>query len=141
MSYRITKDYVWAGEIDDHRGALAEKLMALGEGGLNLELITSRRTSPGRGVLFVSPLKTLEEVETAERAGLPTENSFHIIRVQGPNAPGLGARIAHALADAGLNMRDFTAAALGKEAVTNIALDSDDDADRAREVLEKALNG
>lgn len=141
MKYRITKEYVWAGTIPDHPGALAEKLRALSSGGLNLELIVSRREKPGLGVMFVSPLRTLEEVETAEKAGLSTKNSFRIIRVRGPNAVGLGARIGAALAEAGLNVRDFTAAALGDQSVTNIAFDNDADGDRAKQILEQVLAG
>ena len=139
MKYRITKEYVWVGQIPDHPGALAEKLRALSAGGLNLELILSRRDKPGSGLMFISPLRTLEEVETAEKAGLSTKNSFRIIRIKGPNTVGLGARITAALAEAGVNMRDFSAAALGEQAVTNIAFDNDADGDRAKEILERVL--
>ena len=139
MKYRVTKEYVWVGEIPDHPGALAEKLRALSTGGLNLELIVSRRTGSGRGLMFISPLRTLEEVDTAERIGLTTQNSFRIVRVSGPNTVGLGARITGALAAAGLNVRDYTAAALGDQHVTNIAFDSDADSDRAKAVLEREL--
>lgn len=139
MSYRVTKEYVWVGVISDHPGALAEKLRSLSEGGLNLELITTRRDQPGRALMFVSPLRTMEQVEIAERAGLSTENAFRIIRIKGPNAVGLGARIATVLAEGGLNVRDYSAAALGEESVTNIAFDSDEDGDRAKALLEEAL--
>lgn len=139
MKYRITKEYVWVGQIPDHPGALAEKLRALSAGGLNLELILSRRDKPGSGLMFISPLRTLEEVETAEKAGLATKNSFRIIRIKGPNVVGLGARITAALAEAGLNMRDYSAAALGEQAVTNIAFDNDADGDRAKQILERVL--
>ena len=139
MSYRVTKEYVWVGEIPDRVDALAEKLRTLSKGGLNLELIVSRRDRPGWGVMFVSPLRTMEEVETAEKAGLSTEKAFRIIRVKGPNVVGLGAKIATALAEAGLSVRDFTAAALGDQSVTNIAFDSDEDGDRAKAILERLL--
>ena len=139
MTYRITKEYVWVGAIPDHPGALAEKLRALSAGGLNLELILGRPDQPGRALLFVAPLRSLEEVEIAERAGLATESAFRIIRVKGPNSAGLGARVAAALADAGLNLRDFSAAALGDQAVINIAFDNDADGDRAKAILERVL--
>ncbi|MCK4343007.1 MAG: hypothetical protein KAY37_14935 [Phycisphaerae bacterium] len=139
MSYRITKEYVWAGAIADQIGALAEKLRALSAGGLDLELIVTRREQPGRGVMLVSPLRTMEELETAERAGLATENSYRIIRIKGPNVTGLGAKIAGALAEAGLSFRDYTAAALGDQSVTNIAFDNDEDSDRAKAILERVL--
>jgi hypothetical protein len=78
-------------------------------------------------------------VETAEKAGLSTKNSFRIVRIKGPNTVGLGAKIAGALAEAGVNVRDWTAAALGDQAVTNIAFDSDADGDRAKAILERVL--
>ncbi len=141
MSYRITKEHVWVGPVDDRPGALAEKLHDLAEGGLNLELIISRRDWSGVGLLFVSPLRTLDELEVAAQAGLSQEKSIRTIRIEGPNAKGLGSRIAGAIADAGLNMRGFSAAALGEQSVTNIAFDNDADGDRAREILDKLLNG
>ena len=139
MSYRISKEYVWVGVIPDHPGALAEKLRALSEGGIDLELITTRRDQPGSVLLFVSPLRTMEQVEAAERAGLSTENAFRIIRIQGPNSAGLALRVADALAEAGFNLRDFTAAALGDEGVINVAFADDEDSDRALPLLTRLL--
>jgi len=140
MAYEITKEYVWAGSIPDEPGALASRLEALRIGGLNLELILARRAGPGEGALFVAPLRSLEDIEVAERAGLSTEQAFRIIRVRGPNVIGLGARVATALAQAGVNLRDFSAAALGEQAVIHIAFDCDEDGDRAVEILNRLLN-
>lgn len=139
MSYRISKEYVWVGVIADRPGSLAEKLQALRAGGLNLEFITTRRDRAGQALLFVSPLRSMEDIETAERAGLSTENAFRIIRICGPNAPGLGARVSQALAAEGLDMCDFTAAAIGDVSVINIAFDTLEDGDRAQEVLQRLL--
>lgn len=139
MSYRITKEYVWVGAVPDQIGALAEKLKSLSAGGLDLELIVSRRTRPGEGLVFISPLRTMEELEAAEKLGLAVQNSYRILRIKGPNVQGLGARIAGALAAAGLSVREYTAAALGEQSVTNISFDNDEDTDRAKQILEKAL--
>lgn len=141
MGFRISKEHVWVGVIADRADALADKLRQLREGGLNLELIISRREQPGRALLFVSPLRTVEEIDYAEKVGLSRSGSFLALRIQGPNEPGLGARIAGTLGEAGLNMRGFTAAALGDLQVTNIAFDQRAMADRAKEALEKELNG
>ena len=140
MTFRITKEYVWAGVIPDRPDALAEKLRALNEGGLNLEIIIGRRDWSGQGMLFVSPLRTIEEIEAAERAGLAKADSFLALRIAGPDVPGVAARISSALAEAGLNLRGYTAAALGDQHVTYLALDSKHDVDRAKEVLEAALS-
>lgn len=139
MTYRITKEHVWVGAIPDRADALAEKLRALRDGGLNLELILARRTGAGHGLLFVAPLRTLEEITAAEKAGLVRSATMKTIRIEGPNVAGLGAKITTALAEAGLNIREYAAAALGDRCVTNIAFDNDAEGDRARELLLKAL--
>lgn len=136
MKCRITKEHVWGGALDDRPGALADKLAALRDGGLDLELIIARRDWSGVGLLFISPLRTLAELETAERAGLTRDQTITTLRIEAPNRLGLGARIAGALAEAGVNPQSYSALALGDKSVTNIAFDNDNDSRRAREVLE-----
>jgi hypothetical protein len=139
MAYEITKEHVWVGAIPDKPGALAEKLRSLSDAGLDFELIISRREMPGRALLFISPLRSLEEIIAAEEAGLAQENSLRTIRITGPNVRGLGARITGALSQAGINMHGYSAAALGDQSVTNIAFDTEADADLAIAALEKEL--
>jgi hypothetical protein len=138
-NYRITKEHVWGGVIADHKGALAEKLQALSAGGLNLELIIARRESSGRGTLFISPLRTLSELDNAEKAGLAKAGHMRTLRIEAPDVPGFGAKVTTLLADAGINLVGYAALALGGRCVTSIAFDSDADADRARAVLERTL--
>jgi len=139
MPYRVTKEHVWVGVIPDRPDALGEKLRALRDGGLNLELILARRGEAGQGLMFIAPLRTLEEIAAAEKAGLKRASTMKIIRVEGPNVPGLAAKITTILAEAGLNIREYAAAALGERCVTSVAFDDDGDLDRAREILQKAL--
>jgi hypothetical protein len=140
MAYQVTLEHVWVGAIPDRPAALGEKLKELALGGINLELIIGRREMPGRALLYISPLRTLDEIKRAERTGLSRENSMRTLRIEGPNRPGLGAKIAGALADAGINIASFTAAALGNLHVTNIGFDHPDDVDRAKAILEKVLS-
>lgn len=139
MSYTITKEHVWVGVIDDRPGALCEKLQALSDGGVNLELIITRRDRADRAVLFVSPIQTREAVEVAGGAGLSIAESMHNIRIAGPNVVGIGARITGALARAGINLRGYSAAALGELHVTNLAVDTLGDLEQALEVLGQEL--
>ncbi len=141
MSYRITKEHVWVGALDDRTGALAEKLQALSEGGLSLELIISRRQAIGGGLLFVSPLRTLEEIEIAQQAGLARDHSFRAVRIEGPDMRGLGARIAKVASDANVSLRGFSALALGDRQVTTLAFDNSDDCDKVKKLLEAELGG
>lgn len=140
MDFKITKEYVWVGAIPDKSGAMAERLRALHEGGLDLEFILGQRDWSGSGMLFVSPLRTEEEIEVAQRAGLPIRDSFLALRVDAPNVPGIAARMATALAEAGLNLRGYTAAAFGERCVTSIAFDNRDDVDKGMETLERLLS-
>ena len=139
MSYEVTKEYVWVGAIPDRPHELAEKLNTLKKAGLNLELIVARREMPGRALLFVSPLRNLEEFEIAENAGLAIQEDVRAIRVTGPDASGIGARIAGAISGANLNMRGFTATSLGDRMMVVVAFDNEADADDALDLVTREL--
>lgn len=141
MAYSITKVDVWAGEIADRPGGLAGTLTALKEAGANVEFLVARRApdKPGTGVVFVTPIKGAKQKAAAQQAGLATSESLHSVRVEGPDRPGLGAKMAEAIAAADINIRGISAAALGRRAVTYFAFDSKTDSDTAVRVLRKAL--
>ena len=139
MSYRITNEYVCGGAISDKTEALAETLRTLTEAGLDLEMIMSRRDQSGWSLMFVSPLRTMQEIEAAEKVGLRREGSLQTLRIEGPNARGVGARIMSALAKEGLQVRGYWALSLGDQCVTDIAFDSEEDQMKAKALLEKEL--
>ena len=141
MPYAVRNVDVWVAEIDDRPGGLAEKLEALAKAGANIEFIISRRApeKPGKGVVFLTPIKGARQKAAASEAGLSTTSSLHSVRVEGPDRPGLGNTMTRALADAGINLRGASAAALGRRSVTYFAFDSADDAGNAIKLLKKAL--
>jgi hypothetical protein len=141
MPYSIRKVDVWAAEIDDRPGGLAEKLEALAKAGASLEFIISRRApdKPGKGVVFLTPVRGAKQTRAAIDAGLGTTDSLHSVRVEGPDRPGLGTKMTRPLADAGINLRGLSAAALGRKSVAYFAFDSADDAANAIKLLRKAL--
>ncbi len=141
MAYTIKKVDVWAGEIADRPGGLGEKLSALGNAGANLEFLVSRRApdKPGTGVVFVTPVRGAKQKKAAQEAGLNTTDSLHSVRVEGPDRAGLGMKMTSALADANINLRGVSAAALGRRAITYFAFDNASDADAAIRALKKAL--
>jgi hypothetical protein len=49
----------------------------------------------------------------------------------------MGAKIAEAIADEGISLRGFSAAAIGRKFVCHIALDKSEDATRVRRILKK----
>ncbi len=141
MAYAISKVAVWAGEITDRPGGLGSTLTALNSAGANIEFIVARRApdKPGTGVVFLTPVKGTKQKAAAQNAGLATSESLHSVRIEGPDRPGLAGKMADALAEADINLRGVSAAALGRRAVTYLAFDSSADADAAVRVLRKAL--
>jgi len=139
MKLKVSKTDTWASMIDDRPGGLAGKLAALAAAGANLEFVIARRAPEqrGSGVVFVTPLKGARQLKAAAAAGFQKTASLHSLRVEGVDKPGAGAKMTRALADAGINLRGFSAAALGKRYVTHLALDTIQDAARAAAVLRK----
>lgn len=139
MALKVGKADVWAVTIDDRPGGAAEKLETLARAGANLEMVLARRTAeqPGKGVMFVTPLKGKKAVEAAQQAGMGKPESIHSVRIEGGDKPGLGSKIAATLRDAGINFRGMSGIAIGKKFVSFIALDSADDQARAIAALKK----
>ena len=88
-------------------------------------------------MVFVTPLKGAKQTRAATAAGFSTTESLHSVRAEGPDRPGLGAKMTQALAAAGINLRGLSAASLGKRCVVYLSLDSADDALRAIRTLRK----
>ena len=139
MALKVTRVDTWAATIEDRPGGLARKLRALAEGGANLEMVIARRSPerPGQGVVFVAPVKGVRQSRAAVAAGFTRAGTLHTVRAEGPDKPGLGARIALALAGAGVNLRGLSAAAIGKKCIVYLAVDAADDAATAAGVLKK----
>jgi len=139
MGLQVERTNIWAASIDDRPGALAEKLSALSEAGANLEFVIARRTPErrGKGVVFVTPLKGAKELRAAKRAGFARATSLHSLRAEGPDKPGAGAKVAAALAEAGINLRGLSAAAIRRRFVCHLAFDKAADAAKAARILRK----
>ncbi len=128
---------VWAVAIEDRPGGLANVLASLRDAGADLQFIIARRApdEPGKGVLFVTPLQGDREIAAAAQMGFNVTHTLHSVRVLGRDRPGIAAELARKLADAGINLRGFSAAVIGTQFVAYGALDSQRDADRAIEIL------
>lgn len=139
MAYTIEKIDVWEGTVEDRSGGLADKLEPLAQAGVSLEFLLARRSEPGKGLLFLFPIKGAAQTRAAIAAGLCKATDVVALRVEGPDKPGLGANISRALGKAGISMRGMSAVALGRRCVVYISLDTADDAVKGRRVLAKAL--
>jgi hypothetical protein len=139
MALKVSKADVWAVTIDDRPGGAAEKLETLSKAGASLEMVLARRTAeqPGKGVMFVTPVKGKKALEAAQQAGMGKPENFHSVRIEGGDKPGLGAKIARALGEAGVSFRGISGVAIGKKFVSFVALDSADDQAKAIAALKK----
>ena len=137
MKLDVTRVDVWAASIKDRPGGLAKKLDALAQAGTDLEFAIARRESkkPGKGVVFVTPIKGARQIRAAKKAGFAKTVSLRGLRIAATDKPGLGAQLTRRLADAGINLRGLSAASIGRRAIFHLAFDSADDANKAFRLL------
>ena len=141
MAFEITRVDIWAGEVNDRLGTLADMLEAVTGAGADLDFIIVRPSpvKSGTGILYVAPLFGPEQEQAAEGVGLAKSSHIEALRVTGPDKPGLGANIARMLASNGLNISGFTAGRMGDRCVVYIRFESEADLSGASEVLIAAL--
>ena len=142
MALQIIREEIWAAEIDDRAGGLAEVLGQLADGGADLQAVLARRQpeKPGTGVTFVAGIKGRKPQDAARSAGFSPADSVVGLRIEGPDKPGLGARLTCAIADAGVSMRGLSASVMGNKFVAHLSFDSEEEANRAAKAI-KSVNG
>lgn len=137
MRIDIDRVVVWAAGMDDRPGGLAEKLDVLAQADIDLEFVNARRSpdKPGKGVVFVMPIKGAKQVRTAKKAGFEKTKSLHGIRIATGNKPGFSSELAQKIAGAGINLRAFSGASIGNRAMFYLAFDSEADANKALKLI------
>ncbi|NPT54215.1 ACT domain-containing protein [Paraburkholderia elongata] len=140
MDLLVEQVDVWAATIQDRPGGLAEALATLRHAGADLQFIIARRApeDPGKGVVFVTPLRGDREIRAAAQVGFNVTRSLHAVRVMGPDRPGVAAELTQQLADGEISLRGFSAAVIGTQFVAYVAVDSLDDVRKTVEILKKA---
>jgi len=139
MAAKVSKVDLWMAVVDDRAGGAADKLEPLSLAGANFEFVFARRApeQPGKGLMFVTPVKGAKVVKAAVAAGFSKSDSLHCVRVEGGDKPGTTAKLARLLAGAGVSFRALSASAHGRKFVSHIAVDSAADASNAAAVLRK----
>jgi len=137
MGRKVENVDVWAAEIRDKPGGLANKLAALAAEGADLDFVIARRCpdKPGAGVVFVTPLRGDAEIAAATEVGFAVTQSLHSVRVEGDNQAGIAAQLTDQLGQAGISLRGLSAAVIGARFIIYLALDTADDANKAMQVL------
>jgi predicted amino acid-binding ACT domain protein len=140
MDLLVERVDVWAATTEDKPGGLAMLLDALRSAGADLQFIIARRApdKPGTGVVFVTPLQNDRETRVAAQVGFNVAQSLHSVRVLGQDRPGVAAELTQKLADAGINLRGFSASVIGTRFSAYVAVDSLADANKAMEILRSA---
>ena len=141
MPYEVTKIEVWAGDLPNHPGTLAQRLEAFAKAGANLEFVIARRKSEDTSRAFFAPVRGKKQQQAAIDLGVQKAVGLHALRIEGPDKPGLGACLTKSLGDAGINLRGLSAASLGKRSVCYVAFATAEEAKRAGRILQKTLNG
>lgn len=137
MDLIVERVNVWAAPITDQPGGLSRVLAGLRDAGADLDFIIARRDAEhsGQGVLFVTPIRGDTEIEAAANLGFNVASGVHSLRVEGDNEPGLAANLTDKLAQAGINLRGFSAAVLGTRFIIYIGFDCANDAEKATGIL------
>jgi hypothetical protein len=144
VALQVSNVQVWAREIDDRPGALADVLRAVAEAGGNVECVVARREPgmPGKGQVFVTLAKSRTAQDAvAGAAGLSRVDDLVTLRVEGSDQPGLGGRLTGALEKAQINVRGVTASVLGGNFVCYVGLDSVHDAQAAMTAIKHVKGG
>jgi predicted amino acid-binding ACT domain protein len=139
MSYQIAPVDIWVTSVRNRAGELASLLAELQKAGAELEFIIGRPEDAGASAVFVAPLIRPSERAVAEQLGMHRSQHMHALRVAGPDQRGLGAQVTQILAEAKLNLRGITAAAIEHRSVIYLRFDSAADAERGAEALKAAL--
>jgi hypothetical protein len=140
MELNVERVDVWAADIDDKPGGLAQVLSALRDAGADLQFVVARRTpeSPGKGVVFVAPLQGDGEINAAKQVGFSITSTIQSVRVMGMDQLGIIAQLTQLLAEGEVNLRGVSGAVLGTQFIAYLAFDTPDDAEKAVHILERA---
>jgi hypothetical protein len=105
MKFKVSRADMWSATIEDQPGGAARVLDPVAKAGANFEFAFARRAPelPGKGLLFVLPVKGAKVLQAAQAAGLAKAEGIHTLRVEGADKPGASAAIVRALANAGRN--------------------------------------
>jgi len=138
MAYSIDRVDVWRGIIADSPGELGKVLETLRAAGARLEFLFARPWKAGEAVFFLAPLQGAAQYRAAKSAGIVKWTDMPSLRVRAANKAGLGARIAGALGEAGINIHGISAMGAGNRSTFYIALKKADIA-KAQRVVKEAL--
>ena len=138
MSISVKKIALWRREVPNRRGMLALALEPLSRAGANLQVVMGYHMGE-KAIIEVFPVSGKRGTVAAREAGLG-ESGLPALLVQGDNRAGLGAALARAIADAGINIHFLVAQVIGKRYSAVMGFGSDSDATQATAAI-KTVSG
>jgi hypothetical protein len=136
MGVSVKNIAIWRSEIPHQPGQLAAALRPLKEAGANLQVIMAYAEGP-RGIVEIGPIAGKKVTEAARSTGFaPT--SKPTLLVIGDDKPGLGYKIATAIADRGINISFDVTQVIGKKYSSVYGFSSEEDARAAASAIKKA---
>ncbi len=142
MPVTVKKIVLWRGEVENKPGVLAGVLQPLATAGADLQVLMGYRYpgEPGKAVVELYPVTGKKSVAAAGAAGLQA-SSIPTVLVEGDNKPGLGAAIARAMADAGVNLAFLVAQVMGRKYSAIIGFETEEDARKAAALIKRISAG
>ena len=142
MPITVRKIILWRIEVDNKPGALASTIEAPAKAGADLKVVMGYRhpSAGGKAAIEVFPIAGKKQATAAGTAGLSAA-TIPTLLVEGDNKPGLGHRIAQAIAAAGINIAFFVGQVIGRKFAAVIGFETEDDAKKATLLIKQAGKG
>jgi hypothetical protein len=139
MAVKVKRITLWRKELENRAGTLAGTLEPLAEAGADLQIVMGYRY-PGEGAkaaVEIYPIGNKKTTMAAQGAGL-AEAGIAAVLVEGDNRAGLGYGMAHAIAEAGVNVDFLVAQVIGRKYSAVIGFANEADAAKATALIKKA---
>jgi hypothetical protein len=139
MALTVKRITLWRREAQNEPGVLASTLEPLARAGADLRLVMGYRfpEATSRAAIEVYPVSGKKVAAGAEAAGLRAFDLACLL-VEGDNRPGLGAAIARALAESGVNIAFLVAHVIGRRFVAAVGFESEAALAQAAPVIKAA---
>ncbi len=85
MKFKVSRADMWSATIEDQPGGAARVLDPVAKAGANFDFAFARRAPelPGKGLLFVLPVKGAKVLQAAQAAGLAKAEGIHTVKSGG----------------------------------------------------------
>lgn len=138
MAVTVKAVTLWRKEVQNAPGILAEVLEPLAASGANLQVVMGYALGDtGRAAIEVFPISGKKSTQAANQAGLQPAQVAALF-VEGDDRPGLGAAMARAVAQAGVNIEFVVAQTVGRKFAAVFGFRSADDARSAAKAIKSA---